>query len=166
MLIAFAVVQVGFNVALLILMARLLRERAAQARQVRDREERLEALAVELCAVAREFTRQEMPAASVSPPAPTVVRPGASEESRDVPPRPAEPSYPCPDLGERVRGAAALLAQGLAVERVAAETSLLPGEVQVLRNLRSVPPSEHAAIEPVHGPALKRAHRVARRANA
>jgi len=134
MLMAFVVVQVGINAALLVLIARLLRERAAQTR---DREERLEALAVELCAVAQEFTRQEMPPAQVASPAPVTERAEPCEENSAAPAAPAESVGPCADLGERVRGATTLLAQGVAVERVAEETSLLPGEVQVLRNLRS-----------------------------
>lgn len=165
MLITFVVVQVGINAALLILMAWLLRERTAQARQARDRDERLEALAVELCAVARELTRQETPA--VQRPAPIA----AADEQRasegiGTGPTPAESPYASPDLGERVRGATALLEQGLEVETVAAETSLLPGEVQVLRNLRRRPFPTGGAPGAVQPHAPKRAHRVVRRGNA
>jgi hypothetical protein len=165
MLIAFVVVQLGINAALLVFMARLLRERAMQARQARDREERLEGLAVELCAVARELTRQEMPAVQIPNPIAAADEQRMSEGIGDGP-TPAEPPYPSPDLAERVRGAAALLEQGLEVEKVAAETALLPGEVQVLRNLRRR--SETVGGAPGAAPphASKRAHRVVRRRNA
>jgi hypothetical protein len=165
MLIAFVAVQLGINAALLILMAQLLRERAAQARQARDREERLEALAVELCAVARELTRQETSAAQIPR---RIAAADAQRVSQGIGdgPAPAEPPYASPDLGERVRGATALLEQGLEIEKVAAETALLPGEVQVLRNLRRRPFPTGGAPGATQPHAPTRAHRVVRRGHA
>lgn len=166
MVTAFVVVQVGINVALLVLMARLLWERAAQARQARDREERLEALAVELCAVAGEFTRHEPRPAQIPSPAPAAERAEPCDEDAAAPAERTEPARPCAVLGERVRGAATLLAQGIAVERVAEETSLLPGEVQVLRNLHRMPEPEREAVDTGHAVATTHPQRTARRVKA
>ncbi len=166
MLIAFAVVQVGINVALLIRMARLLRERSAQGRQARDREERLEALAVEVCAVARELTRQEPPPVRIPPSAERAEARQADEERRANSAPPPAPPYPSPNLGERVRGATALLEQGLAVDQVAAETALFPGEVQILRNLHRTLDAacDGSEAEPARAP--RRTQRTVRRAKA
>ena len=166
MLIAFSVVQVCFNAVLLLLLIRLLRERAAGARQARDREERLGALAAEVCAIGRELTRQELPAVRDPEPPAGANEPAAREAQPDDRPRTAESPHPRRELAERVRGASALLAQGLAVETVVAETSLLPGEVQVLSNLRRGAAAGHAAPNAAPGRAPARRRRVARRTGA
>jgi hypothetical protein len=148
MLVTFAVIQLGVNVVFLLALIRLMREREAAARQAREREERLEALAAELCALGREATRPDRPPASE--PASTPARMPAEDRDEDAP-----HAKPAPDMrrsGEepdRVRAAATLLARGMTIEDVAKETALLPGEIQVLRNLhRTSTPHEHARREP------------------
>jgi hypothetical protein len=131
MLTLFAVIQVGINLLLLAGMAALLRERARTANLQRQREERLESLAAELCALGRDWgagVRSE-------PPPPPMV-----EAVETAPPPAIRAAAPASDDGEggrtRFRAAVALLASGLGVDEVAARTALPSGEVAVLRNLR------------------------------
>jgi hypothetical protein len=166
MLVTFAVIQLGVNVLFLLALIRLMRERETAARQAREREERLEALAAELCALGREATGQGRP--PVSEPASTPAR--MPREDRDGAAPHAKSATDTRRSGEepdRVRAAAALLACGMTIEDVAKETALLPGEIQVLRNLHrtSAPPEqarrEHdAAFRP--GGASRRAAQKAR----
>jgi hypothetical protein len=139
MLTLFAVIQVGINLLLLVGLAALLRERARTAILQRQREERLESLAAELCALGRDWGT----GVRAEPPPPPVV-------ATIPPPPPAPPA--CPDEARsegdeggraRFRAAVSLLASGLDVDEVAARTALPAGEVAVLRNLRC--PGEAAA---------------------
>ena len=168
MLTTFVVLQVCINAALLVLLARLLRERAASARQAHDREGRLEALASELCAVGREMARQELPCMRLASPPPNAAgsptdagnaNPASVSGDRVDPPR---------ELGERARGAMALLERGMGVEAVATETSLLLGEVQLLRNLHRAPTCTNGVAQPQASRrrAGVRAHRDARQVRA
>jgi hypothetical protein len=128
MITTFALLQVGFSVLMLFGLVRLLWERETLARAAKLREERLEALAADVCAVGRDLTRQ-----AASAPAVGAVREEATRfpgEQVGVGPR------DCEARADRVQGAAALLAQGASVERVVAATALPEGEVQILRNLR------------------------------
>lgn len=136
MFMTFMLLQVAMNVALIVCLVRLLRERDATARAAREREERLEALAAELCALGHHVSRHEP--RDAAPPTPPEIAPRPSRPE----PRPEQaPSRRREDAGtaDRFRGAAALLERGVAIEQVAAETALLAGELQVLRNLRRVP---------------------------
>ena len=68
MITTLALLQVGFSLLVLLGLVRLLRERERLARAAKLREERLEALAAEVCAVGRDLTRQ----AASAPAVPTV----------------------------------------------------------------------------------------------
>ena len=129
MITALALLQVGFNVLMLLGLVRLLRERETLARAAKLREERLETLAADVCAVGRDLTRQE------APPAPAV-RAVKDEATHSPGERAESEAGGCEARTNRVQGAAALLAQGASVERVVAATALPEGEVQILRNLR------------------------------
>ena len=129
MITALALLQVGFNVLMLLGLVRLLRERETLARAAKLREERLEALAADVCAVGRDLTRQEAPAPAV--------RTVKDEATHSPGERAESEAGGCEARTNRVQGAAALLAQGASVERVVAATALPEGEVQILRNLRS-----------------------------
>ena len=139
MLTAFVLIQVGINLALLIGLGRLLREREAIGRQAQQREERLESLAAELCALGRDVARHER-SAQASPPTPA----GTSTASRQGPTTGEESVAGTGGRGvsadaDRFQGAVCLLRRGVPIETVAAETALLEGEVQVLRNLARAP---------------------------
>jgi hypothetical protein len=132
MLLTFILIQLAMNVAILTSLIRLVQERKAYAVEARRREERLESLAAELCAVGREVTRQGEPVAGRPP----ISDSGGSEvrapgNLSDQPPAP--PASPVP--ADRFQGAVRMLEQGVAVESLAGETTLLEGELQVLRNL-------------------------------
>jgi hypothetical protein len=132
MLLTFILIQLAMNVAILTSLIRLVQERKAYAVEARRREERLESLAAELCAVGREVTRQGGPVAGRPP-----ISDSGGPEVRDpaiLPEQtPAPPASPVP--ADRFQGAVRMLEQGVAMESVAAETTLLEGELQVLRNL-------------------------------
>jgi hypothetical protein len=128
MIATLALLQAGFNLLMLLGLVRLLRERETLARAAKLREERLEALAADVCAVARDLIRQ-----AASAPAVCTVR---EEGARSPGERAGSEGGDCESRANRVQGAAALLAQGASVERVVAATALSEGEVQILRNLR------------------------------
>jgi hypothetical protein len=146
MLTVFVVVQTAINLSLLLALYLLLRERVATSRLRLDREERLEALAAEFCALGHAVTAG---AAAPSLPAATAPRPesacpqpdetcgagsagGQDGLAADV----TSPS-PAPDHSpSRFQAANALLDRGLSVSTVAARTAVPDGEIQVLRNLR------------------------------
>jgi hypothetical protein len=128
MITTLALLQVGFNLLMLLGLVRLLRERATLAQAAKVREERLESLAADVCAVGRDLTRQAAPA----PADRTVKEEVAPSPGRRV----GSEAGDCEARAKRVQGAAALLAQGASVERVVAATALSEGEVQILRNLR------------------------------
>jgi hypothetical protein len=132
MLLTFILIQLAMNVAILTSLIRLVQERKAYAVEARRREERLESLAAELCAVGREVTRQGGPVAGRPP-----ISDSAGPEVRDPAILPEQPPAPpaSPVPADRFQGAVRMLEQGIAVESVAAETTLLEGELQVLRNL-------------------------------
>ena len=128
MITTLALLQVGFNLLMLLGLVRLLRERETLARAAKLREERLEVLAADVCAVGRDLTRQ-----ATSAPAMRTVR----DEANHSPGEGARSEVGgCEARANRVQGAAALLAQGASVERVVAATALSEGEVRILRNLR------------------------------
>lgn len=142
MLTAFLLVQLAVNAALVCGLLLLVRERRGAARLTAEREARLEALARELCDLAREMTRPGDRGAGAAPlgarPAPAV--PHAAR------PQPEESG------GGRIPEVADPLAQGDAATRVAARTALSEGEIQLLRNLHRRPPRP-AAPAPPAGPA-------------
>jgi hypothetical protein len=134
MLLTFILIQLAMNMAILASLIRLLQERKAYAVEASRREERLASLAADLCAVGREVTRQSDPVAGRPP----ISDPGGPEV-RDLgilpeqSPAKTPPAVPVP--ADRVQGADRLLRQGVALETVVGETTLLDGELQVLRNL-------------------------------
>ena len=128
MITTLALLQVGFNLLMLLGLVRLLRERETLARAAKLREERLEVLAADVCAVGRDLTRQ----AASAPAVPTV----RDEATRSPGERAGSEAGGSEARATRVQGAAALLAQGASVERVVAVTALSEAEVQILRNLR------------------------------
>ena len=132
MLLTFILIQLAMNVAILTSLIRLVQERKAYAVEARRREERLESLAADLCAVGREVTRQGDPAGGRTP-----ISDSGGPEVRDpgiLPERPpAPPASPVP--ADRFHGAVKMLERGVAVESLAEESTLLEGELQVLRNL-------------------------------
>ena len=132
MLLTFILIQLAMNVAILTSLIRLVQERKAYAVEARRREERLESLAAELCAVGREVTRQGDPVVGRTP-----ISDSGGPKVRDpgiLPQRPpAPPASPVP--ADRFQGAVKMLEQGVAVESLAGESTLLEGELQVLRNL-------------------------------
>lgn len=135
MLTVFVAMQIGVNMALLLALFLLLRERNVTARLAAAREERLEALAAEFCALG-----QAVAAGATTSSRP---RPHGEPDRPDCPERndtrTAEASVPPlapPETPEHLQAAAALLDRGLPVAAVAAKTAILDGEVQVLRNLR------------------------------
>jgi len=133
MLLTFILIQLAINVAILTSLIRLVQERKAYAVEARRREVRLESLAAELCAVGREVTRRGDPVSS-RPPISDSERP----EVRDpgiLPERPPATPPASPVPADRFQGAVGMLRQGVPVERLAGETTLLEGELQVLRNL-------------------------------
>jgi hypothetical protein len=133
MLLTFILIQLAMNVAILTSLIRLVQERTAYAVEARRREERLESLAAELCAVGREVARQGDPVSNRPPISvsggPGVRDPGIQPEQPPATP----PASPVP--ADRFQGAVRMLQQGVAVESLAGETTLLEGELQVLRNL-------------------------------
>lgn len=129
MLTVFAVVQVGINLALIAVAFFLLREREALARAAVAREESLEALAAEFCALGRELLEGA---------APTPTPPGA-----------ARASLPAPggcDTAFSARAAREITAEGLVpasrseerspVTSLAVPAALPDGEAELLRKLR------------------------------
>jgi hypothetical protein len=143
MFLAFILIQLAINMALLASLVRLSRERKAYSVEASRREERLESLAAELCAVGQQVTRQPDPVVDRSP----ISDPGDLEvRSSSIPPEPSPAQAPLAvPAADRFQGAVRLLRQGVALETVAAETTLLEGEVQVLRNLaRGSGPSRSA----------------------
>jgi hypothetical protein len=134
MLLAFILIQLAMNMVILASLIRLLRERKAYSREACRREERLESLARDLCAVGREVTRQSDRVAGLSP----NTDPGGPEvRDTDIlseqPPTKTSPADPVPT--DPVQGARELLQHGVAVDTIVGETTLLEGELQVLRNL-------------------------------
>ena len=128
MITTLALLQVGFNLLMLLGLVRLLRERERLAQAAKLREERLEVLAADVCAVGRDLARQ----AALAP----AVRTVRDEATRSPGERAGSEAGGCEARANRVQSAAALLAQGASVERVVAATALSEGEVQILRNLR------------------------------
>ena len=116
MLTAVLLTQLILNALLLLGLWWMLREREATVRAAEQREDRLEALAKEFCAVGNELTREAQSATAREPVAPAVSSAGGSID--------------------RIEGATALLAQGVPVAQVAEATALPDGEVEVLKNLR------------------------------
>jgi hypothetical protein len=132
MLLTFILIQLAMNVAILTSLIRLVQERKAYAVEARRREERLESLAAELCVVGREVTRQGEPVAGRPP-----ISDSGGSEVRDRGILPEQPPVPpaSPVPADRFQVAVRMLEQGVAVESLAGETTLLEGELQVLRNL-------------------------------
>jgi len=134
MLLTFILIQLAMNMVILASLIRLLRERKAHSVDACRREERLASLAADLCAVGREVTRQSDLVAGrppiSDPGGPEVRDPGILPEQS---PTKTPPAVPVP--ADRAQGADRLLRQGVALESVAGETTLLEGELQVLRNL-------------------------------
>jgi hypothetical protein len=133
MLTTFILTQVAINLVLIVCLAGLLRQRQASLRLAQEREDRLEALAAEICDVGSQIARQApadaapaspLPESATSEPAGARIAETSAENRGDV------------GVTERIRGATALLEQGGSLDEVAAETALFPGELQVLRNLR------------------------------
>jgi hypothetical protein len=116
MLTAVLLTQLTLNVLFLLGLWWMLREREAAVRSAEQREDRLEALAKEFCALGSELSRE--------------ARPAPAQE----PATPAEPD--AHGSIDRIEGATALLMQGVPVARVAEATALPDGEVEVLKNLR------------------------------
>ena len=138
MLTIFILIQVGINLALVLGLVRLLKERDAATRQARQREERLEALAAELCALGRDFAAQEQTAPeSVRAPQEAEVAPRERQAAREKDEPATAPRVPA--AADRFQGAASLLERGVPLETVAVETALPNGELQVLRNLARAP---------------------------
>jgi hypothetical protein len=138
MLTTFILIQVGINLALVLGLVRLLKEREAALRQARQREDRLEALAAELCALGRDFAAQDKTAPeSLCAPqeAAPVPRERQAAREKDEPATAAR----IPAAADRFQGAVSLLERGVPLEAVAVETALPDGEVQVLRNLARAP---------------------------
>ncbi|HYL82273.1 MAG TPA: hypothetical protein VEU07_15765 [Candidatus Acidoferrum sp.] len=152
MLTAYVLIQSGVNVVLLAALVLLLRERTLAVRRAVTREERLEALATEFCAlgqlVAGEAERTKRADPPVAEPALAPSRPAQAE--RAAAPRitfaPAEPI-------DRFKAAAAYLDEGLPIAAVVAKTAISEGEVQVLKNLRR--PQKAAGVR-AHRPATGR----------
>jgi hypothetical protein len=137
MVTGFLVVQVAVNLALILGVFRLLRERDGRAALAAAREARLEALAAEFCALGREVARGvgAASAPAASSPAASVAR--TALHSPDGPLSAGSGRRPgAGRSSERLRAAALLLDRGLPVGAVASRTALPEGEVQVLRNLR------------------------------
>jgi hypothetical protein len=133
MLVTFILIQLAVNVALAAGVFRLLQRHEAISGEARRREERLETLAADLCSFGREVTRRSATVSGSAPapdPAPRAVRVAdrVSPASSVKPTAAAAPT-------DRFRGAVTLHQQGVGLEKVAAETTLLEGEIQVLRNL-------------------------------
>jgi hypothetical protein len=128
MITTLALLHIGFSLLMLVGLVRLIRERETLARAATAREERLEALAADVCAVGRDLIRQ-------TPPAPAL-RTVRDDPIRSPGEATASEAGKCAVRVNRVQGAATLLAQGASVERVVAATALFEGEVQILRNLR------------------------------
>jgi hypothetical protein len=126
---AYLVIQCGINMLFIGGLVYLIRERRAWSRIASAREERLTALAAELCALGQEQIRQDAWPGAAAP----------SGASADAAPVRAEAGIARAAMSsaasDRLGAAATLLAQGLPVDRVVAETALPAGEVQVLRNL-------------------------------
>jgi len=129
----YLVIQLGVNVALILGLAFLVRENAVVRRRTTQREERLATLAAELCALGHDLVSRES-ATTSSPPRLPQDTSADAERQREVAPDPA----PCavePAAMDRVDSAVSMLARGMALDTVVAETALPEGEVQVLRNL-------------------------------
>jgi hypothetical protein len=136
---AYLVIQCGINMLLIGGLVYLIRERRAWSRIASAREARLTALAEELCALGEELIRREAWSGATH-------RAEACSGGAPTPADAGTPRIEAPTTGsDRLGGAASLLAQGLPVDRVVAETALPAGEVQLLRNLA------RAAKSPVAG---------------
>jgi hypothetical protein len=133
MLVAFILIQCAVNAALVAGLFRLLKQREAISEEARQREARLETLAAELCALGRDMARQDT---SVAGPPPAADSASGTVREADVAPAPPPvKTSTVPETSDRLQGAVSLLRQGVGLERVAVETALLEGEIQVLRNL-------------------------------
>ncbi|HSB73601.1 MAG TPA: hypothetical protein VLT62_30105 [Candidatus Methylomirabilis sp.] len=135
MLALFLAIQLGLNVVLVAAVFLLLRERVLVARRTALREDRLEALAAEFCALGRAVAvAAEGPGVPDSP-----VRGSAASIPGPDRGTPAEapPGGVCSaEPGDRFKDAAVFLDQGLPIAAVVAKTAMPEGEVQVLKNLR------------------------------
>ncbi len=137
MLTAWVLIQCAVNAALVAVLFLLLRERLVTARAMRIREERLESLAAEVCALGRAVVGEVDPTRSrtATPETPPVSPPPGARQPAPAPgSEPAE--APRADISGRVQAVATFLDQGLSVEAVADRTAMPEGEVQVLKNLR------------------------------
>lgn len=132
MLSVFALVQLLVNALLIAAVLVLFRAREAGARAAREREERLESLAGDLCRLGQQVV-------------------GAAE--RQAPPPAPRPEVPA----ARLAVAASLLEGGAPVGAVAARTAMLEGELMVLQNLRRPPAAGKAPRAPRRAPAARRA---------
>jgi hypothetical protein len=165
MLTVFLVVQAMINGGLLIAFLLLLRERTRTASLAAAREDRLEELAAEFCALgqaltsasppvakragpprkapeippARAFQPKEFEPDNLTAPEPVPSIPAAIHDTRsgvDTEAAATTPTLPSEPIADRLKEAAALLDLGQSVAAVAAKTAIPDGEVQVLRNLR------------------------------
>jgi hypothetical protein len=133
MLLAFILIQCAVNAALVAGLFRLLKQREAISEEARQREARLETLAAELCALGQDMARQDT---SVAGPPPAADSASRTVREADVTPAPPPvKASTVPETSDRLQGAVSLLRQGVGLEKVAVETALLEGEIQVLRNL-------------------------------
>lgn len=133
MLVTFILIQLAVNTALLAGLFRLLRQRQVLSGEARQREERLETLAADLCALGREVAQQGTRVAA-SPPGFDSAEGVVQESGFAQAPAPVK-TPPVPGNSDRLQSAATLLREGVDLEAVAAETALLEGEIQLLRNL-------------------------------
>ncbi len=137
MLTVWVLIQCAVNAALVAALFLLLRERFVTARAMRVREERLESLAAEVCALGRAVVGELDPSRSrtTGPETPAVSPPPGARLPASAP-GPEQAEAPRADSSGRVQAVATFLDQGLSVEAVADRTAMPEGEVQVLKNLR------------------------------
>ena len=137
MLASFLAIQIGLNVVLVAAVFLLLRERVLAARRTALREDRLEALAAEFCALGRAVAGDaEGPGVPDSPVQGSAVSLPGPDRGTPAPAEAPAGGVCSVEPGDRLKDAAVFLDQGLPIAAVVARTSIPEGEVQVLKNLR------------------------------
>ena len=155
MLTVFALIQSGVNLVLVAILFLLMRERALAARRATTREDRLEALAAEFCALGRAVAGEEGRPAVQEAPVSAPVVPSAVPEVVAAPAvEKASADTARADATDRFKEAATFLDQGLPPATVVANTAILDGEVQVLNNLRRS--QKPAGVRPRRPPAARK----------